>query len=196
MSRYFEYLDLGFCYLKRSVSCSILIYGVIFAVLFFTKKRKPQKDKIWKYIFEYIFILWICVILKTTGIYGAEFQFSPSMDTIMKAFTSVPFQDASIRMVILNLLLFVPYGFLFPIAVKTDKWTWYKAFIAGIVTSLSIETLQLFVGRLFELDDILANSFGTLAGYVIWQSLQEIRKKEIRGIVWKKCRTSFRRIEV
>ncbi|MBR1855252.1 MAG: VanZ family protein [Lachnospiraceae bacterium] len=71
-------------------------------------------------------------------------------------------------MIILNLLLFVPLGFLLPIVfpgfVKSGK----KVFLAGLMFSVGIELTQLFSGRMFELDDIIANSLGALLGYLIF----------------------------
>lgn len=107
-------------------------------------------------------------------------QTAPSWGNVVGTFTQIPFVGGAITMIILNLLLFVPYGFLFPIVVRTQKWNWWKAFLLGLCSSLCIEILQMFSGRLCEVDDILANSFGTLAGYLIWRSLTEIRKKERR----------------
>lgn len=84
-------------------------------------------------------------------------------------------------MVTLNLLLFVPLGFLITAVFKKINFNYKKVSLSGCVFSCSIEFLQLFAGRFFEIDDIIANTLGTLIGYLFWQSFNGMRDKRTRG---------------
>ncbi|MDD6147881.1 MAG: VanZ family protein [Lachnospiraceae bacterium] len=67
--------------------------------------------------------------------------------------------------VILNILLYVPFGFLFAAAFKNLKlfWIW----IAALLLSLSVELLQLYFHLgVFETDDIINNVLGGVVGSI------------------------------
>lgn len=73
--------------------------------------------------------------------------------------------------VVENVLLFIPYGFLGCWAFERMKsFLWCGLLGAG--TSLTIECLQLVTGRgFFQIDDIVTNILGTVAGYLLCRLL-------------------------
>ena len=82
-------------------------------------------------------------------------------------------------MVILNYLLFAPYGFLiFILYGHKKKLSWKKAILIGFFTSLFIEIFQAFTGRLPEVDDLIANTAGFLVGYLTAQGFLELFDKK------------------
>ena len=67
-----------------------------------------------------------------------------------------------------NILLFVPFGILIPLIWKNCRKC-YKVALLGFFLSFAIENVQLFTGRgYFELDDIILNTAGSIAGYIIY----------------------------
>jgi len=73
-----------------------------------------------------------------------------------------------------NLLLLCPLGFLVPL--MSRKWNrWYKAVLLGLIGSFAIESAQLLLhllkvgSRLFDPDDLLLNTAGTLLGYLAYR---------------------------
>ncbi len=71
------------------------------------------------------------------------------------------------QMIGLNIFMFVPLGFLLPVAVPTFRTPW-KTMAAGLTATLAIELLQAFTGRgIFEFDDILNNVWGCFIGYCL-----------------------------
>lgn len=69
------------------------------------------------------------------------------------------------RNIILNILMFVPIGFLLPVFSNKFKKAW-RTYLAGFLLTLGIELIQHITGRgIFEIDDIIGNTFGTLIGY-------------------------------
>ena len=68
-------------------------------------------------------------------------------------------QDAEL---LSNIELFVPYGILLPTAFRRLRW-WAVDLIA-LGTTLLIELVQPFLGRSFDVDDIIANTLGAVIG--------------------------------
>ena len=65
-----------------------------------------------------------------------------------------------------NLAIFAPIGFLVPLL--WPKWTLTKVMLLGFLCSLTIELVQLPQDRWSDIDDIILNTMGALAGYVIY----------------------------
>lgn len=63
-----------------------------------------------------------------------------------------------------NVLLFLPLGFLLPLIIRSKQgFAWQLLF--GVLVSLAIELCQyLFAARIFDIDDILLNTLGTVFG--------------------------------
>jgi len=69
-----------------------------------------------------------------------------------------------------NVVVFLPIGLMPPLLWKKWQRIW-KAAGAGFLTSLSIETIQLFIGRSVDIDDVLLNTLGALLGYLLYRVL-------------------------
>lgn len=184
LDKFEMYFEQGVYYLKSSIVIAVIIYSIILVVLWMIGKRKSIKEKlifINKMFFEYLLVLNIITILQITGVIGMSFQMPSFIETI-QFFNKVntPFIGSSILMITLNLMLFIPLGFLLPVALKDNKWNCKKVVIVGFLLSFCIEFLQLFGGRMFEIDDIVANSSGALLGYLLFETFNAIKKEKTR----------------
>ena len=66
----------------------------------------------------------------------------------------------------LNILMFIPVGYLVPIVLRTKSKS--KALLIGMALSTFIEVLQLITRRgWFDLDDVFLNSIGSIIGTII-----------------------------
>lgn len=65
-----------------------------------------------------------------------------------------------------NIIMFVPVGLFAGLLWRGPKW--WKAFLTGLVSSTAIETVQLFIGRRTDVDDVILNTLGALLGYWIF----------------------------
>lgn len=77
----------------------------------------------------------------------------------------------SLEGIILNILLFVPFGYLLPLIWhKADRW--WRILLLGFSASLIIELLQL-VTRLgyADVDDLINNTFGAMIGWIIYKKV-------------------------
>ena len=77
-----------------------------------------------------------------------------------------------------NMIMFIPFGFFISYFLKFKKF--YSVFILTLLTSITIETTQLLIGRVFDIDDIFLNIIGGLFGYFIFRIIYKIKflKKE------------------
>lgn len=71
-----------------------------------------------------------------------------------------------------NIAMFVPFGFL--AALLWRGWSWKRALPAGLAITLFVECCQLFVGRAFDVDDLMLNTLGVLCGYWLWKLLDKL----------------------
>jgi glycopeptide antibiotics resistance protein len=66
-----------------------------------------------------------------------------------------------------NIIPFMPIGLLAPLVVRSISWR--KAIVLGVVTGLSFEVMEVvFRVGIFDVDDILLNAFGVVAGYGVF----------------------------
>ena len=78
-----------------------------------------------------------------------------------------PFKTFSYSSYVLigNIALFVPFGLL--AALLWRCFGWWKALLTGGGITLFIECCQLFVGRTFDVDDLMLNTLGVFAGFLL-----------------------------
>lgn len=83
-----------------------------------------------------------------------------------------------LRNLILNIMLFIPLGFLLPM--YSDKLKkMYIVVSIGLLATLTIEFTQHFNDYgTFEIDDALNNTIGTLLGYCIFMIFYRLKNKE------------------
>lgn len=80
-----------------------------------------------------------------------------------------------IKNVVGNMLLFLPFGFFVSYYLKCVK-IWIPLILTAIA-SCSIETVQMIIGRVFDVDDILLNLVGGSLGFLCYYGLSKIAEK-------------------
>ena len=79
--------------------------------------------------------------------------------------------------IFLNILLFVPFGFLLPMISKRFQ-NLLLITVTGFVFSAGIETMQYITGRgLTEVDDVINNTVGAVVGYILYVTVMLIYKR-------------------
>ena len=160
-------------------------YTIVFMIIWLIGKRKPSVKLIPSYIMEFVLICCTCTILNITGLLNTNHGLFPHfMLPNWQETIHFPFASASFQMVMLNFLMFVPLGFLLPLVLHFKKQRIFKAIIIAFAFSAFIEILQIFIGRFFEIDDIISNTLGAVVGAFLWQSTYWIKTKRYRkGII-------------
>jgi len=76
-----------------------------------------------------------------------------------------------------NILLFMPFGFFASYYLRLEKNDKWLALLLVFIVSLSIECVQLVIGRCFDVDDIILNLVGGMIGFGIFQILEIVTDK-------------------
>ena len=90
----------------------------------------------------------------------------------------IPFIDmvSDFKNAVLNVILFVPLGFLLPFI--WEKFREFKyTLMFGFGMTAFIEILQIFTFRLTDINDLITNTLGTIAGYFIVHMIIEKTNK-------------------
>ena len=66
-----------------------------------------------------------------------------------------------------NIIPFMPVGFLAPLVFRSVSWQ--NALLLGVFTGVSFEVMEVvFRVGIFDVDDVILNAFGVMAGYGAW----------------------------
>ena len=107
--------------------------------------------------------------------------------TVEKSVLTTPFDDlqqvflqrdpAAAQHFFLNILLFVPFGYLVPATNPKYLRKWSFAMMGGLIASTVIEGAQMIfqLGQ-SDVDDIIANAFGAVMGYVLARFIWRVRR--------------------
>jgi len=118
-------------------------------------------------IWVFIFLYYVYLVLETTGI-GIiwEIGLYPGMK-LQEEINLIPFRDGISLSMILNVVMFMPLGFLLPLLWK-EYQSLVRTAIIGFCFSCGIEFCQLFNRRVSDVDDLLMNTLGAILGWLIW----------------------------
>ena len=131
----------------------------------------------------FVFGIYLAALCYLTGI--LDFIRAPQSvhaANVFGNFDLTPFRGHVFTPIMQNFLLFLPLGFLVPSVTPKFRWNLAFAVLLGFSVSLCIELLQGFIGRLQEIDDLLMNTVGTAAGFLVWAALF---RRELK--LWQRC---------
>lgn len=168
------HLTLGIYYLLNNIPISFAVFCAVTCIKWFVKKKFEVKLMIM--LCEFAWILNVYTILQITGIIGMRFQIDAVINGRMH-YSITLFEEGLSMMMLLNGLLFMPFGFFTAIIFKTNNQKRIRGFLIGLLFSVVIEFLQLFTGRYAQIDDIFMNSIGSFLGYEMWSLLSELKIK-------------------
>ncbi len=154
----------------------------VFAVLNRTMFHNRTKTALY-----FVFAIYLAAVYLFVGMPTLQFmRFDVSL-------TLMPFLPmiADFKNTILNIILFVPLGIMLPFLWK--KYNTLKATaVFGFKMSLTIELLQLFTFRATDINDLIANTLGTLFGYFLFRMISHLipsvrnvtkRKNEVTVVI-------------
>ena len=123
-------------------------------------------------------LLWAALVSRNEG-YNCTVNFSPlySYRFTLRVYNSFDVY----KQIVDNVLVFIPFGLLFPAACKTkhSKKGYGSVVLAGFLLSLVIETVQfVFTIGFSELDDVINNTWGCIAGCGAYALSDRIERKE------------------
>lgn len=165
-----------FFYTFNKYFLQCLLGGVIIGSLYvFGQLILKRNQPFIKYVIVYLFSIYIIAILYVTGITELNLDdlggvgISPNLIPIIglvKDFAQSGFHV--LPQMILNIILYVPFGFFISFLIKgRESNFFFKVVGFTLLCSISIETIQFFIGRYADIDDVILNSLGSGIGYII-----------------------------
>ena len=119
-----------------------------------------------KTLLVFMYVLYLAAVFTVVGV-PAIHRFTVDAEVHW-----IPLVDSLNLTSLLNILLFVPLGFLLPSVWKECR-TLTRTLLMGFGLSLCIEIVQLFNYRLTDVDDLITNTLGTVLGYGLYVLLSE-----------------------
>lgn len=145
-----------------------IVIMVSFRVCYLIKNQ--EKLIIYKELLMLSFAIYILCLFQVVtfqdDVNWASNNFIPFKEILRYNITSRLF----IKNVIGNMIMFLPFGFFTSYYLKTDKP--YLPIILTLIASASIETVQMCIGRVFDVDDIILNLLGGVCGYFCYKILK------------------------
>lgn len=155
---------------------------VLIPLFLFLQKRywkNPGKTAVYL-----LFALYLCGVYAAAGLPTVtRIQFRPRLN-----FTFFAYMFSDYRSSLLNILFFMPLGFLLPMIWKKFRAV-YRTIPFAFLASLFIEAAQLLTPRATDVNDLLTNTFGGILGYALAMILQLIfpclkPENESRDVYW------------
>lgn len=134
-----------------------------------------NKEKIvfYKEFYDLLMIIYILLL----------YQMLLSTENAASGINMVPFREITryqigsklfLYNVIGNIALFIPFGYFISDKLKAQK-TSQIIYISAII-SLTAELIQYKIGRAFDIDDVLLNVTGAIIGFMLYISIQAIKR--------------------
>ncbi len=157
-----QYLPLG---ILAAVGSLLLLYAY--------RKMKHKKIHWDKMLFFSVFIVYVIGIVQI-AYFSREPGSRSSIDlTLFDTWGDYPQSRAY---VIENVIMFIPLGILVP-AIWDKMRIFYRCLILAVISTVSIETMQLLTQRGYcQLDDVVMNTLGAIIGYIIFLVIYRIVK--------------------
>lgn len=175
-----------------------LVIGILYIIVRFIIRKK---NKMSGYKNEVIYLLFVCYIAEVIALVlipsyffsyvwsmiiygwfdpgaglslsGGGFNFIPSFYKVITGELSIGPWVRS--MIIGNVLMFIPFGIMYPLIKREKDKIFRQMIICSFVFILGIEVVQPFVGRSFDVDDIICNLLGVVVGYGILKLVRVVK---------------------
>lgn len=147
------------------IACSLRLAYIV---------KNKQRFCFYKELFSLVFILYVMCL----------FEVVTMQDNNYGLLNIIPFKEMFryqigsrlfIKNIVGNVLLFLPYGYFVSYYLNLKKLK--PAIILTVIVSLTIECVQLNIGRTFDIDDIILNTIGGIIGSMIYITVEKISYK-------------------
>ena len=132
------------------------------------------KLELYKEMINLVFIAYVIMLFSlvtATDFSSFSNNFVPFKEIFRYSFNSKLFY----RNVIGNVAIFVPFGYYVNYYCKSKNIIY--SLLITLIVSTTIETIQLALGRSFDIDDIILNVIGGIIGYVIYKLMDKLFAK-------------------
>lgn len=144
------------------------IFCIVFHIGFYFKAKRIISIR--HFLWVYVFLFYLSLVYGVTQI-ATVWDISRYETWIRVSQINLTlFDTAGSTTYLLNIVLFMPLGFLLP-----TIWPQFRKMkntvCAGFFFSLAIELNQLLNNRITDIDDLFTNTLGAIVGYVLYRVL-------------------------
>lgn len=135
--------------------------------------EKGEKFILYKEFFSLAFVIYILLLFElvtNTDLVSYSNNFIPFKEILRYKIGSRQFY----LNVVGNIVIFLPFGFFISLYLNSQKLN--RPLLITFITSLTIELVQMFIGRSFDVDDILLNCIGGISGFLLFIGLSAIKR--------------------
>ena len=153
--------------IKYIVDFTVLIF--LYAFVFFRRWRAQGRDRLLVNTLMYVYLSLVLYFTMMPVVVSIPFV----LNHPYKPMNMVPFIDVSLRrgdffrQVLLNVIMTLPFGFLFPLTQDKRAKFGVTVFFCFLM-SLGIELLQPFFDRSSDITDLITNMVGGALGYGLY----------------------------
>lgn len=164
-----------------------VVLGLLYVFIFFKKWKSKGKDTLFIDTTMYIYLSFVLYFTLMPIITSIPFIFNHPY----KPMNLIPFIDVLsgrgdfMRQVGLNIIMTIPFGFLFPLT-KKENQKFLKTVLYCFLLSLIIELLQPFTfSRSSDITDLITNVTGGIIGYIFYLIFRPLTNKILEFIKGK-----------
>ncbi|NIK11732.1 VanZ family protein [Alkalibacillus almallahensis] len=165
----------------------LIVAFILWIAIVIYLKLKSKATNLYLFFFT-VFYIYLCFVIDYTQfpIILNEQMAEDFGQNVWTDANLIPFnlEHFAIKTSILNIVLTIPFGFGFPFIAKA---TFKRMATAGLLIGISLEMLQLimalligFTTRYVDINDVLFNFLGTLAGYTLFKVFVRLFKMSIQ----------------
>lgn len=180
-----QYMALG----AIGMFAAILVM-VLFSLLYQRKYDLKDRKLAWSnFVATGLLIGYLIIVAGATLLSRGRYETSLAQLKLFETYQEA-WYDADMvgwRNLFLNILMFVPIGFLLPFTLKCFR-KWWLTYIGGFIITFLIETTQyIFRCGVFQTDDLLNNLLGAMIGYGGFCIIILIKNSILhRNICWRR----------
>lgn len=153
-----------------ALAMGVLVMSALFLKIYIDHPRSTNRRMLVLFGVYFLLVAYVTLFMRV-GSVDASILTTP-FDDIREAF--IRKNPAILRHFLLNVAMFVPFGYLIPATNPRYLRKWSFAMMGGLIVSTVIEGCQmLFCLGQSDVDDIIANTLGAVIGYAlvrfVWQ---------------------------
>jgi len=167
----------------------LLFSIVLFTIRIVNSIINKKRIILYKDLYMYAFILYMILLFQLVT--STDFEsYSNNFIPFKEIMRYNPISGLFYKNVLGNVLLFIPFGYFVSDILNNRKVL--VSILITFITSFSIEVIQMYIGRSFDIDDIILNLCGGVIGYLIYKLIDYIgdiipnilKKEWIYNILW------------
>jgi len=154
---------------------TLVVLLIIFIIMRVTVYLKGDSRKfiLHEELFSLLFLTYLLLLFHLVTSQDIQAYTSTNLIPFREIFRYDVGTSGFYKQVIGNIILFIPFGFFVSSYCKIKNLGTIT--IVSLLSSLTIEVVQHFIGRSFDVDDIILNVVGGILGFLVYVCLNAIK---------------------